>query len=250
MKTNFIIQLFLFFLICGSCKSKKEQEIKYDYLTGFEWIIEKKDTLNNYKYEILFFTEDKFFRFSNNSKYYLIDSSLRWEKRYILNKNNKNKYEIRIIDSNSIEFLISSKKYIARKRNRYHANDINDWFQRNSLKVLINGKWKLDSLDIFKTRLPGNCDNLKEGTIFEFQNTGELAIYPNRVNEICDTYNYYIDDREIILSLNDMVFRFPISKLTEKKLILVSKFIPEGNWDVDLWSKRKAGFNLFLSKIE
>ena len=251
MKSTFL-QIITCLLIFSSCKQTENNGIKIskEYLNSHEWMIDSIYGSKEYIQDWIYFTpEQKFYRFSNNSKSYVIDSALIWNNDKIF-KNNSELFKITALDSLNIELKMSDKIYHAKRWNRFHPEQIERFITNNEFKLKINGKWRLDSIEIKQARMPSYCNEITSGAIFDFQNNSRLKVYQKDSINYCNKYSYRIREKEISLIESDMVLNFPIRKFDKDRLILKSRYIQKNVSDKKSWEAKRKGFNLYFSKLK
>jgi hypothetical protein len=250
MKSVIIIIFSL--LIITSCKNKEKSGIAFsdEYLTSHEWLIDSISGSDEFIQDWIYFTQKKeFYRFSKYKKSYVIDSALTW-KQDIVFKNNSELFKIIALDSENIELKAFDKTYHAKRWNTYYREDVELFISNNKFKLLINGKWELDSTEIGKGGLPSNCDQIEKGSIFEFKDDGILQVFENDSINPCYKYNYSLYKDNLSLQKSDVVMGFPILELTQNRLILVSRYIPNNNYNEEMWKLKRSGFKLYFTKIK
>jgi len=239
-------------LLITSCKSIKQSEIRFDddFLSSHEWMIDSIYGSNKFTQDWIYFTPKKrFYRFSKFNKSYVIDSSLVWQRNHIL-KGDNILYKISKIDSQYIELKTEKEIFRAKRWNKFDSEDIERFISNNRYKLLINGKWKLDSTEIGIGGLPSNCDEIQAGAIMEFGENGRLQVFKKDSLNFCDRYSYQVYQDGLSLRKSDMIMDFPIIEISNNKLILMSKYIPKSNYTEETWLAGKKGFKLNLTKIE
>jgi hypothetical protein len=250
MKT--VITIIFSLLIFVSCKQKEKSGIEFSdkYLSSHEWVIDSIYGSDEFIRDWIYFTpEQKFYRFSKNNKSYVIDSALIWKHNKVF-KNNSQLFTIRGIDSLNIELKTSDKIYFAKRWNTFHREQIERFIKNNNFKLKINGKWKLDSLEIKKARMPSYCNEITSGAIFDFEDNGRLKVYQKDSINYCNKYSYRIREKEISLLEYDMILNFPIIEFDKNKLILESRYIQKNAMNEKSWKAKRKGFNLYFSRIE
>lgn len=234
-----------------SCSQKEKNGIKFtdEYLSSHEWIIDSINGSDEFIQDWIYFTPEKqFYRFSKYNKSYVIDSALTWKHDRII-KNNSELFKITAIDSENIELKMADKTYHAERWNTFDREDIELFISNNKYKLLINGKWKLDSTEIKKGGLPLSCDQIEKGSIFDFKENGRLAVFEKDSVNFCNEFSYSLFKEELSLSKFDIVMGLPIAEITENKLILISRYIPKNNYTEEMWKLKRTGFKLYLTKI-
>ena len=249
---KYLITSIICLLTFSSCKPKEKFGIEFsdEYLSSHEWVIDSIYGSNEFIQDWVYFTpEKKFYRFSKHRKSYIIDSALTWEHNIIL-KGNSELFKITAIDSQYIELKSADKIYRAERWNQFDREAIKRFISNNKYKLLINGKWKLDSTEIGKGGMPLNCDQIEKGSIFNFKNNSRLSVFEKDSLNFCNEYNYRVNKDRIALRKSDMIMELPISKLNSKKLVLLSKHIPKGTSAEKMWELKRKGIKLYLSKIK
>ena len=116
---------------------------------------------------------------------------------------------------------------------------------------MINGRWRLDSMDVTIAEMPSYCDTFKVGTTFNFKEEVKLLVFPNNSLSVCNNYFYSINTKEISLLEHDMILSFPIEHINSDTLILKSKLIPVNDeWTLEKMEALENGFNMYFTKIE
>jgi hypothetical protein len=97
--------------------------------------------------------------------------------------------------------------------------------------------------------MPLNCNQIEKGSVFNFMNNGKLSVYEKDSLNFCNEFYYRINKNRIALRKSDMIMELKISKLNNKKLVLVSKHIPKDTETKKKWELKRKGIKLYLSKI-
>jgi len=246
-----VITIIFGLLICVSCKQKEKSGIEFsdEYLSSHEWVIDSIYGSDEFIQDWIYFTPEKqFYRFSKYNKNYVIDSALIWKHNRIL-KDDSELFKIIALDSENIELRTSDKTYHAERWNTFDREDINLFIANNEYKLLINGKWKLDSTEIGKGGLPLSCDQIEKGSIFNFKENGQLEVFEKDSVNYCNQFHYGLFKNDLSLFKSDVVIRFPIVELDANKLILISRYIPKNNYSEEMWEMKRRGFKLYLTKL-
>ena len=248
---KYLIPTIICLLIFSSCKQKENFGIEFsdEYLSSHEWVIDSIYGSNEFIQDWLYFTPEKqFYRFSKHRKSYIIDSALTWKHNKIL-KANSELFKITAIDSQYIELESADKIYRAERWNQFDRGAIEYFISNNKYKLLINGKWKLDSTEIGKGGMPLNCGQIEKGSVFNFKNNGRLSVFEKDSPNYCNEFSYRINKERIALRKSDMIMELRISELNSKKLVLISKHIPRNTSPEKRWELKRKGIKLYLSKI-
>ncbi len=247
-----IITIIFSLLIFVACKQKEKIGIEFsdEYLSSHEWVIDSIYGSHEFIQDWIYFTPKKqFYRFSKYNKSYVIDSALIWKHNRVL-KNDSELFKIIALDSQNIELKTFNKTYHAERWNTFDRENIKRFIENNEYKLLINGKWKLDSTEIGKGGLPLSCDQIEKGSIFDFKENGRLEVFEKDSLNYCNKFSYSLIKKELSLRKSDMVMGFPIAELNNNKLTLISRYIPKKNYTEEMWEKKKRGFKLYLTKKE
>ena len=91
------------------------------------------------------------------------------------------------------------------------------------------GKWKVTNSNFLSFEHISYCEKLELGSIFEFNEYGELKIYKNRTEKRnCNgNQNFWIDKNEIIVFESDFGFPYEIIKLTPDSLKIKTERVPK-----------------------
>jgi hypothetical protein len=246
-----IITTIFCLLIIVSCKRKENSGIDFsdEYLSSHEWVIDSVYGSDEFIQDWIYFTPEKqFYRFSKYSKSYVIDSALNWKHNKVL-KDDSEMFKIIALDSENIELKTPLKTYHAERWNKFDPEDIELFISNNRYKLLINGKWKLDSTEIGKGGLPLSCDQIEKGSVFNFKDNGLLTVLEKDSVNFCNEFSYSLFKEELSLRKSDMVMGLPIAELNENKLVLVSRYIPKNNYTEEMWKLKRKGFKLYLTKL-
>lgn len=235
----------------NSCIQNQEQEVSIndDFLSSHEWVIDTIYGEEQFIIDWIYFTPEKeFYRFSKYRKSYVVDSALTWAKNKII-KNGEEIFKINVIDSQYIELKGLEKVYRAERGNKFDPTDVEKVIKNNELKLMINGRWYLDSMEIEKTRMPSFCKEITVGATFDFKDEGTLVVYQRDSIESCNKYSYCIYKNKISLTEWDMIMTFPIEKLEMNILVFKSRFVPRDVvWTEETFKAKKNGFKMYFTK--
>jgi len=251
MKININILVFILFAFSSCIESQKEEiSVSDEFLSSYEWMIDTIYGEDEFIRDWVYFTpRKKFYRFSKNRRSYVVDSALIWSNNQVL-KDAEELFSITAIDSQFIELRNGENIFRAKRRYEFDSTDIERFIKNNELKLKINGKWHLDSMEIEKARMPSFCKEITVGAIFDFQDEGELIVYEKDSIDSCNKYSYSVYEDKISLTEWDMIMSFPIEKLDKNELIIKSKFIPRNViWTEDIYKARQNGFNMYFKKV-
>ncbi len=221
----------------GSC-TLQNTNIDKEFLIGHEWMIDTMYGQNDFIQEWIYFTaDDEFYRFSKYNKSYIIDSACIWNGNMIW-KDGEERFSIEMIDSNYI--LLKGEQFIfrAKKWRKSDPGFIEMFIQNNKSKLLLNGEWRLDSIEIGDNAILPICGNSRQGAVFNFSEDANLFIRHESSLDSCRSYFYQVYDHELSIQDFDVIYSYPISKITSKQLIL------EPEWSRMKIKKIKGGFDL------
>ena len=239
-------------LILYSCVEAVNVDIviNKEFLGSHYWMIDTIYGEEKFIQDWIYFTpEEEFYRFSKFRKSYVLDSALTWHNNRIL-LNEKEIYKVIAIDSHLIELKGAEKTYRAKRWNEFDSVDIERYIKNNRYKSIINGNWKLDSMEIEKTRMPSFCEEIVKESVFSFNENGSLFVYEKDSTSPCNNYSYQINEDEIFLLEYDMGLTFPIQSIERKRLVIKSNYVPKNLlWKEEIYYASKNGFNMYFKKI-
>ena len=102
----------------------------------------------------------------------------------------------------------------------------------NVEKSLLNGQWEVIETNITQFDHISFCENLTVGSIFHFDDSGEVLVYHKNMRRPCNNKQYYQKDtKSIIFQEWDMIFDYEIKYLTLKELSFVIDRTPSHLYD-------------------
>jgi hypothetical protein len=193
-----------------------------------EWLLDsiRGKTLTELNW-IYFLDSSKFYKFSDYSKSYLIDSSLAYDSSFVYDGNQK-RYKILFVDS--IKLVLEDSLHRTFFYKRWRKNDLNDnvnrFLSRIPYKVKLNGYWEVVSFERPGDYYDEATDNRKldYGNILYFSDNGMVTAFKSQLDTSeLFKYSYRIFPDEIYFYEYDMVIGNKLIELTDTTLIFDSR---------------------------
>lgn len=91
----------------------------------------------------------------------------------------------------------------------------------------LNGKWEVVKSSFVPFEHISFCETLEIGSIFIFEDSGELKVFNKGENKNCNGEQYFeLDSNLITIQEWDMIFNYEIKKLESDSLIFVIRRMP------------------------
>jgi hypothetical protein len=193
-----------------------------------EWILDSiKGKALDESNRIYFLDSYKFYKFSEYTKSYLIDSSLTYDSSFVY-KGNQKKYAVLFVDSTQLTLHDINKRTLFYKRRRLTDlnESVNRFLSRVPYKLKINGYWTVVSFvrpDEYYDEILDK-QKLTKGNLLYFSDDGIVKAFKS----LADTtelfkYSYWIFPDEIQFNDYDLVIGNKLIELTDATLIFDSR---------------------------
>lgn len=193
-----------------------------------EWLLDsiKGKQLNELNW-VYFLDSNRFYKFSDNNKSYLIDSSLIYDSSFVYNGDQK-KYRILFVDTMKLILSDSNNRNLFYKRWRKNnlAENFNRFLSRVPNKLKINGYWEVTSFerpDEYYDEA-GDKRKLDKGNVLYFSDNGMVRAFESSANNTeLFKYSYRIFPDEIHFQEYDLVIGNRLIELTDSTLVFDSR---------------------------